>query len=246
MELPVYFISDLHLMLTPSEREAQKLRKLSRFFQEVQNTGGTLFLVGDIFDFYFEYYDTIPKTYFRIFNWLYTLKNDGIEVHYLLGNHDYWVKEFVTETLTTKTYFDDTQFELSGKRFYLTHGDGVLSWDRGYRILKYIIRSRVCIWGFRWLHPRLGYRFARWISDRGHHYTHTEEYNQTVFQELKTFAEGLIAQGSDYVISGHYHQANMATVNGGTLLVLGDWINYFSYGYFDGDQLHLKFWERDE
>ncbi|MEE9190670.1 MAG: UDP-2,3-diacylglucosamine diphosphatase, partial [Candidatus Neomarinimicrobiota bacterium] len=160
MQLPVYFISDIHLMLKNTERENEKLARISSFFKHIQKTGGTLFIVGDLFDFYFEYPHVIPKVYFIFYSEVFALKQKGIEIHYILGNHDYWVSDFIQDTITNKTYFDDVQFELGGKKFYVTHGDGLLSRDKGYRIVKVILRNRFFIWCFRWLHPTFGYLFG--------------------------------------------------------------------------------------
>lgn len=243
MDLPVYFISDTHLLLDESGAEQIRREKLYRFLGHVKETGGTLFIVGDMFDFYFEYQHVIPKIYFDFFHELYTLKKSGTEIHYVLGNHDYWVMDFITGKLTTKTYFEDTSFSLNGKSFYVTHGDGHLSWDRGYRVLKAVIQSRPFTWLYRWIHPTLGYRFANWISKRGKHYDHSEEYNRRVLEEMKNFAEIQTTNGSDYVVSGHYHQAVVENVKDGKLVLLGDWISYFTYGLFDGHDLTLKTWE---
>ncbi len=246
MRLPVYFISDIHLMLSPTRQGIERQQRLFRFFQQIVQTGGSLFIVGDLFNFYFEYPHLIPKMYFEFFSKLHQLKQQGIEIHYVLGNHDYWVLDFVTDTLTTKTYFNDTSFELAGKKFYVTHGDGIISWDKGYRLLKAIIRNPVFIWFYRWLHPTIGYNFAQWIANRGHQNTHPEAYNLRVQGELKTYALSHMMNGYDYVITGHYHQAVDLAVGGGRLVILGDWIHNNSYGYFDGQDFVLRQWETDE
>lgn len=246
MQYPVYFISDIHLTLNSSREEQARRQKLFRFLDHVAENGGTLFLMGDLFDFYFEYRHLIPKAYFDFYNALYQVKNSGVEIHYLLGNHDYWVRDFITRTLTSRTYFEDTTVELGGKIFFLTHGDGYLSWDTGYQAVRRVIRSRIFITLYRWLHPNLGYRFANWISKKGRHYEHSEAYNRQVLEEMKIQAEIKTRAGFDYFITGHYHQAREEAVDGGKLLILGDWVSYFSYGYFDGRELSLQFWEGDE
>lgn len=224
------------------ERQSQLLQ----FLHYVESTGGTLFINGDLFDFYFEYNDVIPKMYFPLYNSLFNLKTSGVEVHYLVGNHDYWIKDFITKTLMTKAYLEDVTLEINHKKFYITHGDGYLSWDRGYRILKAFIRNPLFIWFYRWIHPRIGYAFAHWVSKKGEHYEHPEEYNQKIEDEMKIHAQAKINSGYDYFITGHYHQAREIPVNGGKMLILGDWLNYFSYGYFDGKDIRLKFWGKDE
>ena len=134
MNLPLYFISDIHLMGEESDNYIKTNKNLENFFNHILNTGGTLFINGDLFDFYFEYKDVIQKKYFSLYNQLYMLKNAGIEIHYIVGNHDYWVMDFIENTITTKTYRDDVTLELNGKKFYISHGDGYLSWDQGYRL----------------------------------------------------------------------------------------------------------------
>ena len=123
MELPLYFISDLHLRLDPSDREIQRQKRLFHLFRHIAETKGTLFIVGDLFDFYFEYRDVIPKDYFQFYMEINRLKESGVNTHFILGNHDYWVSDFITETLMHKVYDDDFQFTINGKTFLLTHGD---------------------------------------------------------------------------------------------------------------------------
>jgi UDP-2,3-diacylglucosamine hydrolase len=183
--------------------------------------------------------------YFPFYQKLFSLKNSGVDIHFITGNHDHWTMDFMGETLTTKVHFDDVSIDIHGKRFYLTHGDGILSWDRSYRVLRTIIRSKLFIWLYRWLHPTIGYGIAHAISKKGRHYNHSKEYNEKVMRELKVFTETVAADGHDYVLTGHYHQARIENVNGGKLVVLGDWLQYFSYAIFDGNELELKFWEEN-
>ena len=246
MDLPVYFVSDIHLMLNDSKKSRRRQDNFFRFLSKVKETGGTLFIVGDLFDFYFEYPHTIPKMFFDLFCQIQDLRDRNIEVHYVLGNHDYWVQDFMTEKLMTTVYFNNADFTCAGKKFHLTHGDGILSWDHGYRILKTLIRNRVFIRLYRWLHPTIGYAFAQWISNRGYSNGHSDEYNERVQIELASYAESFIKQDVDYVISGHYHQRIDKDIRGGKLLILGDWIHAPSYGYFDGKHLSLIPFEYDE
>ena len=160
MDLPVYFISDVHLMLERTESEVKRQDILFKFLHHVKKSGGTLVINGDLFDFYFEYKDVIPKVFFPFYHEILKLREEGIKVHFILGNHDYWVRDFITETLFDHTYFSDTTFDLNGKKFYVTHGDGYLSWDKGYRLLKGLLHSRLFIWTYRMLHPRLGFRIG--------------------------------------------------------------------------------------
>ena len=246
MDLPVYFISDIHLMLERSDEEAKRQDILFRFLRYIKENGGTLVINGDLFDFYFEYKDVIPKVFVPFYYEILKIREAGIKVHYVLGNHDYWVGDFITEMLFDKTYFSDTEFMINGKRFFVTHGDGYLSWDRGYRLLRKFIRSRLFILFYRWVHPRIGYAFARWISKQGENYQHSDEYNKKISDELSIHANKKLNTGYDYFISGHYHQAKELNLDNGKLLILGDWLSFFSYAKFDGQNLKLYFWEEYE
>ncbi len=239
MDLPVYFVSDIHLMMTQSEVSQRRQNHFFRFLEKVKTTGGTLFIVGDLFDFYFEYPHTIPKMYFELYNQIHALRSSNVQVYYVLGNHDYWVRDFMTDTLMSRVYFDDVGVKINGKYFHITHGDGILSWDRGYRILKAVIRNRLFIALYRMVHSTIGYGFALWVSKRGYSNGHSEAYNKRVQDELSDFAEEKINAGADYVISGHYHQRIEKEIHSGKLLILGDWIHAPGYGYFDGSELTL-------
>ena len=246
MDLPIYFISDIHLMLNRTKQEAKREEILFSFFDHVRNSGGTLIINGDLFDFYFEYKDVIPKVYAPLYYQILKLRESGVKVHYILGNHDYWVMDFINDVLFDKVYDDDVKLKIGKKTFYITHGDGFLSWDKSYRALKKFIRSRLFIWFYRSLHPRIGYSFANWVSKKGEHYVHTKEYNKKILDEMKVQSKPFFDDGCDYFISCHYHQAKELDMKNGKLLILGDWLSFFSYGKFDGQDLKLHFWKKDE
>lgn len=233
-------------MLNRTKQEAKREEILFSFFDHVRNSGGTLIINGDLFDFYFEYKDVIPKVYAPLYYQILKLRESGVKVHYILGNHDYWVMDFINDVLFDKVYDDDVKLKIGKKTFYITHGDGFLSWDKSYRALKKFIRSRLFIWFYRSLHPRIGYSFANWVSKKGEHYVHTKEYNKKILDEMKVQSKPFFDDGCDYFISGHYHQAKELDMKNGKLLILGDWLSFFSYGKFDGQDLRLHFWKKDE
>ncbi|MBT3502663.1 MAG: UDP-2,3-diacylglucosamine diphosphatase [Candidatus Marinimicrobia bacterium] len=245
MKTPLYFISDIHLKLRTSSEEKSRRESLFRLLDQIRKTGGTCFFVGDLFDFYFEYPHLIPKAYTDFYQKAAEMKKDGVELHMLLGNHDYWVQEFLTDELMDHVYFNDTTFEVNGKKFYISHGDGLLSWDHGYRLLKKVIRSPLFIWLFRWIHPTIAYKIANAISRSGRHDTHSENFNEDVRIEIQDVAKKHFDHGFDFMICGHYHLGEMFDVNGGKLAILGDWFNLPSYAVFDGINLKLHFWEHN-
>ena len=245
MKTPLYFISDIHLKLRTSPEEKNRRESLYRLLDQVRLTGGTCFFVGDLFDFYFEYPDLVPKSYTDFYQKAKDMKKDGVELHYILGNHDYWVQEFMTHEIMDQVYFDDAIIDVNGKKFFLTHGDGLLSWDHGYRLLKKMIRSKFFIWLFRWLHPTIAYKIANAISRSGRHDTHSEKFNKDVRIELQDYAKNHFDNGFDYMVCGHYHLGEMFSVNEGKLAILGDWFHRPSYAVYDGMDLKLHQWELD-
>jgi len=242
MDLPLFFISDVHLRLATVETEKNKRENLINFIDHVAEQGGSLFIVGDFFDFWFEYKYVIPKAYFEILSALQEAKRKGVTLNFVLGNHDYWTGEFIKERIFNKVYEKETYIEVGGKQIFVTHGDGLLSWERGYRIFRAIIRNPLFVFLYRWIHPDLGYAFARWISRRSRHYNHTDEYNDKIMGELSEYAGNICQNGADYVVMGHYHQAKEVKLTSGKLIVLGDWIRYNTFAVFDGDNLSLNYW----
>ena len=154
--------------------------------------------------------------------------------------------DFIKDFLFDEVYEEDLKVKISNKTFYITHGDGYLSWDKSYRVLKRLIRSRIFIWFYRSLHPRMGYAFGRWVSKKGNHYKHSEEYNKRISDEMQKQAQPFFDNGCDYFISGHYHQAKELDDENGKLLILGDWLSFFTYGKFNGQELTLNYWKKDE
>ena len=245
MKLPLYFISDIHLKLTLDKKEKDRRQNLYRLLDKICETGGTCFFVGDLFDFYFEYPDVIPKAYVDFYEKASHMKKSGVDIHFKTGNHDYWFLDFLEQNIMTKVYTDDIDVVVNGKRFFITHGDGILSWDYGYRVLKKVIRSKVFITLFRWIHPTIAYKIAKFISRSGKEDMHGADFNKNVKNELQSFAKERFDKGFDYMISGHYHLGEIYSLNSGKLAVLGDWFHRPSYAKFDGEDLSMNFWEEN-
>jgi UDP-2,3-diacylglucosamine hydrolase len=160
-------------------------------------------------------------------------------MHYLPGNHDFWLGEFFQRELGIHTYNDDWEGEIAGKKFYLFHGDGIAKKDVGYRMLRRFLRFPVNLRLFRWLHPDLGIPFARFVSGSSRQYTNQIKLND--HSDYIEFARVKFDQGFDYVIMGHRHRPFVHQENGCKYLNLGDWLENFSYGVFDGKDLQLKY-----
>ena len=236
-----FFISDAHLGLETREKEAEKERRLLRFLFHVKEQGSHLFIVGDLFDAWFEYRTVIPKGYHRLFTALEDITRADIEVNYLAGNHDYWMRNFFRDFLGVQTYSEPFAVTIDQKKFYIHHGDGLAANDSGYRMLKKVLRNPVSMRLYSWLHPDIGITIARASSRKSRHYTSQKRYGEE--DGMRRFAAKKIAEGIDYVIMGHRHQPIAVPIEKGLYVNLGDWISYFTFAEFANGQLELKTWK---
>ena len=165
VKLPVYFISDNHFNININEFENSRRKKLFHVFNKIKLTGGTLIIGGDFFDFWFDYKYVIPSGYINLFTELSKLQKAGVVIHYVLGNHDYWDFGFLKNQFNAHVHKENFEFEFSRSPILVTHGDGLLKNDYTYRLMKKIIRSKLCIFLFKNFHPDYGYALAKFISN---------------------------------------------------------------------------------
>ena len=236
----LYFISDAHLGLGPRELEQEKETSLIAFLDQIQHDAGELFIVGDLFDAWFEYRTVVPKGFYRLFTKFHDMIQQGITVHYLTGNHDYWIRDFFRDELGMNTYHEPLSFTANGRKIYLHHGDGVMNNDAGYNLLKKFLRNRFNIWLYSWLHPDLGIPLVRSSSRRSRHYTSQKDYGEN--DGMTMFAKKKIEEGYDVVIMGHRHQPLCKTLGKGMYINLGDWITHFTYAEISDSSVELKEW----
>lgn len=234
-----YFFSDAHLGIGTKEDDRRKELMLIQFLDHVRADGEQLFIVGDLFDYWFEYRYVVPKGYFRLFSKLAELGDAGIRLTYLAGNHDFWLKDYFSSELGMRIEFDPVERVIGGKRFYLHHGDGLLKKDTGYRILKRVLRNKTNIFLFSLVHPDLAARIARWSSNQSRQYTSKREFEG---DDMADFAARKINEGFDFVIMGHNHVPCKRNIGKGVYVNLGDWINDQNYAVFDGISLDLRSW----
>ncbi|MCF7824507.1 MAG: UDP-2,3-diacylglucosamine diphosphatase [Candidatus Marinimicrobia bacterium] len=240
-----YFLSDIHLRFQVDDVERERRRELFKLLDQIKEEGATLFIVGDWFDFYFEYGSVVTQSYFDVYSKMHELAEAGINIHYFAGNHDYWLGDFMKHAVGVKTYLHDQIIEFGGKRIYFHHGDGLDATDVGYQRLKAVIRHPFFIWFFKWLvHPNIGHWLARKASrhSRKTYSGETPEYLLNEIRKNYALAEDKFAEGVDYMITGHIHFPKLKMFGKNCFLTIGDFIKYFSYGYFDGLNLSLKQW----
>jgi UDP-2,3-diacylglucosamine hydrolase len=246
MSTRVYFISDIHLHCYSCESETRKKAYLFDFLKEVQTHRGTLYIVGDMFDFWFEYKNVIPRHFFKVLRHLQEIVEAGCEVHILAGNHDFWFESFFQKELGIQVHLAPVETTIDGKTFFITHADGILKRDRGYRLMKKFLRSRILIRLFRLLHPDIAFRIARYVSSKSRHLTLRDpDLIEEERRELLAYGKKMVDAGHDFVITGHFHLPTDHRFPNGKLINLGDWIRYFTFGFFDGNEMSLCYWNRD-
>lgn len=234
----IYFISDIHLGLF--ERAKDKVREdlLLKFFDAVKTDAETIYIVGDLFDYWFEYKFVLPKFFYRTLAKLYELKENGVEIEYLMGNHDFGHLDFFKNELKIDIHEDDIERTLNGKRFYISHGDGKTYKDAGYRFLKKILRAKWTNALYRYIHPDLGIKLASHSSRTSRDYTDKKNYGE--IEGMEAFATDKIKEGFDFVIMGHRHKLIFKRIDKGYYINLGDWINEPHYGAFDGNSFKVE------
>jgi len=245
MNNTAYFLSDVHLRLIVDDVEVQRRKELFRLMDKIKEEQSTLFIVGDWFDFYFEYGEVVSQVYHDVYTKMGDLVRAGVTIHYFAGNHDYWLGKFMSEHLGVQVHLDPEVMEFGGKKIYFHHGDGLDENDVGYRRMKKVIRHPVFIWMFRWLlHPNVGHWAAKALSrhSRRKYARDTQQYLLNAIRKNYGLAEDKFAEGIDYMITGHIHYPKIKAFGDHIFLTIGDFLNYYTYGYFDGLNLSLKQW----
>jgi UDP-2,3-diacylglucosamine hydrolase len=236
----IYFISDIHLGIGSFNEEREKEDRLISFLNSISKNAEQLYIIGDLFDAWIEYRSVIPKGFHRTLAKLDDLVHNGTTVHFLVGNHDCWVRDYLSDNIGIIIHLEPFQIEHQGKKIYLHHGDGLAKNDIGYAILKKIVRHPLSIWLFSWLHPDLGLRAARSSSKKSRQYTSNKHYGEG--DGMVEFASQKIAEGFNYVIMGHRHIPTVQELTGGTYINLGDWISGNRFAEMDNGIITLQKW----
>jgi UDP-2,3-diacylglucosamine hydrolase len=240
----IYFLSDFHLGAPDHERSLVREKILVQFLDEIKANAAEIFLVGDMFDFWYEYRKVVPKGYVRLLGKLAELTDAGIPIHFFVGNHDMWMRDYFINELNIPVYFEPKEFERNGKKFLIGHGDGLGPGDHGYKRLKKLFRNPFCQWLFGILPPYMGMGLADYMSRRSRAQTGASE---EIFlggekEWLIIYSNDMLKQKYfDFFVFGHRHLPVDFRLTGSSRYInLGDWIRYFTYAEFDGEQLVLK------
>lgn len=240
----IYFASDNHLGAPTSEASLPREKKFVSWLDEAKKDAAAIFLLGDLFDFWFEYKTVIPKGFARTFGKLAEISDAGIPIYYFVGNHDLWMHGYFEDELNIPVYHEPKEFIFNDKTFFIGHGDGLGPYDKGYKRMKKVFTNPVFKWLFRWLHPDLGVKIAQYMSVKNKLISGDDdakflgEENEWLVQySKKKFEE----KPRDYFIFGHRHLPLEIKLNdSSTYINLGDWITYYTYGVFDGENFELK------
>ena len=247
----IYFLSDFHLGAPDAASSLQREKQVVRFLDEIKNDAAEIFLVGDMFDFWYEYRKVVPKGFTRLLGKLAELSDAGIPMNFFVGNHDMWMKDYFLKELNIPIYFEPKEFERNGKKFLIGHGDGLGPGDKGYKFLKKIFRNPFCQWLFGLLPPYFGMGLADYFSRRSRAQTGASE---EVFlgddkEWLIIYSKEILKEKNfDFFVFGHRHLAIDHRLSDSSRYInLGDWIHYYTYAVFDGNNLQLKsFLNKDE
>lgn len=248
MQLPpgknVYFLSDFHLGVpdAASSREREKL--IVQFLDSIKDKAHTVFLVGDMFDFWYEYRKVVPKGFVRILGKMAELSDSGVQLHFFVGNHDMWMKDYFRKELGIPVYFEPKVFVFNGVSFYVGHGDGLGPGDYGYKALKKVFRNPVCQWLFGLLPPAIGMGLAHWSSliSRGG-IKHEEEVFLGEDKEfLIAYSKEMLQKAPHhFFVFGHRHvPVDYRLTSEARYINLGEWINLQTYALFNGKEMELK------
>ena len=239
----IYFASDFHLGIPDRATSLERERRIIRWLDEVEKDAEEIFLVGDLFDAWFEYKRAVPKGFIRLLGKIASLTDKGITVHVFSGNHDMWMFGYLVEECGVKLYHAPIERELSGKKFFIGHGDGLGPGDNGYKFIKSIFRNSFAQWLFARLHPNFGLWLADYFSRQG---LDKKEDQKIYHGDDKEFlfqfcSDYLKTKHVDYFVFGHRHLPLDKQVGESTRYInLGDWISFNTYAVFDGENFELK------
>jgi UDP-2,3-diacylglucosamine hydrolase len=238
----IYFASDFHLGIPDYASSLEREKKIVRWMDSIKQDAAEIYLLGDVFDFWFEYNSVVPRGFVRLLGKIAEITDSGIPVHWFTGNHDMWIFDYVPKELNVQLHRAPIQKEYNGKKFYIAHGDGLGPGDYGYKFIKKVFASRMCQWLFARIHPNLGIRIARYWSGKSRVATgrNDEKYLGDEKEFLVVHSKEILAKGHfDYLIFGHRHLPLDIPLDKSRYINLGDWVRYFTYAVFDGNELKL-------
>ena len=235
MSKTAYFISDLHLGVNPKGCIPNRVEGLLEFLDEITPKASHLFLLGDVFEFWMEYKDYIPKGFFAVLSKLKVMNDLGVEIHYVAGNHDFSLGEFFTKELGIAVHYGLFNMNLQDRQVIMLHGDGMAASDWKYRVASKVLHSKVNQRLFKLLHPDFGMWLARQVSNKSRD---VNEYKEDNFDEYEEAAVKIQSKENvDLVVHGHTHQQVHKHLGNLEYAVIGQWISRMDYLYLKDGKL---------
>jgi len=240
-----YFISDVHLGSSVINDSLEREKRLVRWLDSIRDDAKALYLLGDIFDFWFEYKKVVPRGFSRFLGKLAELSDNGLEIHYFTGNHDVWIVDYLPEEIGLYLHKNPFVTEIAGKVFYIAHGDECDDSSRSFRLIHWIFHNRLCQRMFRSIHPDLGIKMAHaWAKNsRCKEKEKPKPYLGEEKEQLILYSKSFVKKHpeTDYLIFGHRHIILDLMLNAkNRMVIIGDWLQLFSYAVFDGKELSIK------
>jgi len=240
----IYFASDQHFGAPTSEKSKLREQKFIHWLNTIKEDASVIFLLGDLFDFWFEYKKVVPKGFVRVLGKLAEIRDEGIQIYFFVGNHDLWMRDYFESELSIPVLYAPKQFTFNNKTFLIGHGDGLGPGDKGYKRMKKVFANPFSKWLYRWLHPDLGMRLAQYLSVKNKLISGEDdvkflgEENEWLVQYCK---QKLTKKHYDFFVFGHRHlPLEIAISEHSKYINTGDWIRYFTYAVFDGKEMMLK------
>jgi UDP-2,3-diacylglucosamine hydrolase len=244
----IYWLSDFHLGAPDPASSLEREKRIVRFLDSIKHDAAMIFIVGDMFDFWFEYTYVVPKGYVRILGKLAELTDAGIPIQFFVGNHDMWMKNYFQQELNIPVHFEPKIYTFHNKRFYVGHGDGLGPGDNGYKFLKKIFRNPICQWAFGVLPPAIGIGLANYFSRKSREAggEHVEQFFGADNEWLIVYGKEILEKEPiDYFIFGHRHlPIDFTYPSGARYINLGEWIRYQSYAVWDGENIELAYYPK--
>ena len=240
----IYFASDFHLGVPSYEKSLVREKLIVKWLDEVKTDAHEIYLMGDVFDFWFEYKHAVPKGFIRLLGKIAEIVDSGIPVTLFTGNHDMWMFDYLTKELGVTIHREPITREYSGKKFYLGHGDGLGPGDHGYKFIKKIFSNSFSQWLFARLHPNFGIGMAHYWSrkSRASQSPKDESFKGEDSEWLALYSKDILKKEHfDYFIFGHRHlPLDIKLSEKSRYINLGEWVNHTTYAVFDGSTLELK------
>jgi UDP-2,3-diacylglucosamine hydrolase len=241
----IYFVSDHHFGLEAKISSKEREKKFVSWLENIKNNAKAIFILGDMFDYWYEYKRAVPKGSVRVLGKLAELSDKGVLIYFFVGNHDMWMMDYLEKEIGITTFFKPEIFTINQKQFLLGHGDGLGPGDKNYKLLKKLFTNQIAQWMFRWIHPDAGLKLIKYLSQKNK--LISGEYNNISHGKEKEwlflYAQNYLKTNNkiNYFIFGHRHLPLKMPINEqSTYYNTGDWLVYFTFLEFDGNNIFQK------